>query len=76
MRQFNNQSSAVSTAPARPFSGLGFAMESVSAAAQEMTVVYFRQDDGGDVFSVMPTLVAQPSGYLLLVALGREIRGR
>ncbi len=76
MRKFNNHSSTVSTAPVLPFSGLGFAMEPASAAAQEMTAVYFRHDDEGDVFSAMPELVVQPSGYLLLVALGREIRGR
>lgn len=60
---------------AMPFAGLGFDMETVSFAADAMSVT--RQ-----VVAVPATvssgaeMVAQPSGYSLLVSLGREIRGR
>lgn len=75
MRNFNNQQSAAHKAKAMPFSGLGFAVDAVRAVAQTMTVAHNRA--GSEMsWAPMPDDVAQPSGYSLLVALGREIRGR
>lgn len=73
MRFFNNQHEA---AGAMPFDGLGLAMDCVRTAAQMMTPVY--HDRAGSERSCLPVadVVWQPSGYALLVALGREIRGR
>lgn len=74
MRKFNKHTNAASMT-AQPFGGLGFAMETVSLAAEAMTVTRLT----GIVSMSMPSVVevvAQPSGYSLLVALGREIRGR
>ncbi len=76
MRRFNNHKSAASTTPTLPFTGMGFVMESVRAAAQEMTVIPSHHDDETRIFQPVPECVTQPSGYSLLVALGREIRGR
>ncbi len=59
-----------------PFAGLGFDVDTVQIAAQMMTPRYSSR--AVDTGVSMPVLdyVAQPSGYSLLVALGREIRGR
>lgn len=75
MRFLKHQTSAAMT-KAMPFAGLGFDMDTVQVAARMMTHTY----DGHavDTGVSMPAVdrVAQPSGYSLLVALGREIRGR
>lgn len=65
-------------APAQPmpFDGLGFAMDTVRKAARVMTLRPHRHTGGADVVPANPVFVPQPSGYLLLVTLGREIRGR
>lgn len=59
-----------------PFAGLGIAMDAVQAVAQTMTIVRNHQTRCEDVGMYVPDPVVQPSGYSLLVALGREIRGR
>jgi len=71
-----NQTSAAHKAKTMPFEGLGFAMDTVQAVAQTMTLSPLRRNDYSGVTLPMPDFVAQPSGYSLLVALGREIRGR
>ncbi|MGL1863130.1 MAG: hypothetical protein OCC46_11465 [Pseudodesulfovibrio sp.] len=76
MRFFRNHTSAATTAKAMPFGGLGFAMESVQAVAQVMTLVPHCREDNTGVTLPTPDFVSQPSGYSLLVTLGREIRGR
>ena len=76
MRIFNNHTSAATTAKSMPFNGLGFAMDSVQAVAQVMIPVTHRRDEHLGVTLPTPDFVAQPSGYSLLVTLGREIRGR
>lgn len=58
-----------------PFAGLGFAMEAVQSAAGKMTMVSERRNRE-DVMPPRPVSAKQPSGYTLLVSLGREIRGR
>ena len=76
MRISNNHTAAATTARTMPFQGLGFAMDSVQAAARTMTPVLHSLADCPGVILPAPDFVAQPSGYSLLVALGREIRGR
>ncbi len=75
MRFFKNHSSAASATSQTPFGGLGFAMDSVQAVAQEMTLTPHRES-GSDVTLPTPDYAVQPSGYELLVTLGCEIRGR
>lgn len=74
MRKFNKHTNAASMA-VLPFGGLGFDMETVSLAAKAMTVTRLTGIASVSMPSVVE-MVAQPSGYSLLVALGREIRGR
>lgn len=76
MRIFNNHTSAATKANTLPFNGLGFAMDSVQATAQTMTLIPHSHIDCSGVTLPAPDDTAQPSGYSLLVALGREIRGR
>ncbi len=59
-----------------PFAGLGFDMDTVQIAAQMMTPKYCSLAVDMGVSLPVVDCVAQLSGYSLLVALGREIRGR
>jgi len=72
---YNNQKSAAPKASSMPFSGLGFVMDAVRTVTQTMTVAHHRAGDECS-WVPMPDIVTQLSGYSLLVALGREIRGR
>lgn len=76
MRLINHHSSAAKAAATMPFEGLGFAVDSVQAAAQEMNLTPHCHRDSSGSYLPAPALVMQPSGYELLVSLGREIRGR
>lgn len=74
MRILKTHNMAASMTPL-PFDGLGFAMETVSCAAEGMHITHLT----GMALVLVPSgveTVVQPSGYSLLVALGREIRGR
>jgi len=77
MRLFTNHSAAADAAETMPFTGLGFGAGDVQAAAQLMvpTPPRCHPDSSGTVLPA-PGFVMQPSGYELLVSLGREIRGR
>lgn len=75
MRKINNHNAAAPASP-KPFAGLGFAMETVQVVAQEMSAIYTHCEFECGSFLSMPETVVQPSGYSLLVTLGREIRGR
>ena len=75
MRFSNNRKSAAHEAMTMPFAGLGFATEAVRAVAQTVSVTYDRTGSEW-IWIRRQDTVAQPSGYSLLVALGREIRGR
>lgn len=58
-----------------PFAGLGMDLGSVAAEARTLTLrPLIRPDEGMNV--IMPPLPPRNFGYELLVALGREIRGR
>lgn len=74
MRNRTTHKTAASVSPL-PFDGLGMDMESVSLAAEAMTVTHLT-GIAWTVDSRVGESFAQPSGYSLLVALGREIRGR
>lgn len=76
MRFLNTLQSAVSEAKSIPFAGLGFATETVQAAAQAMTLTSHNHAGSESVILSVPDFVEQPSGYSLLVTLSREIRGR
>jgi hypothetical protein len=75
MRTFNNQTVTAKAGP-MPFDGLGLPMESVRAAAREMRPVIQRHAEDSRVAPPVPAWLRQSGGYSLLVALGREIRGR
>lgn len=66
---------AVPKSQTLPFAGLGFDTGAVQTMAQTMAPNYC---SFGSVEPSLPVLdsVSQPSGYKLLVTLGREIRGR
>jgi len=59
-----------------PFAGLGFAVDDVLKTARALSL--FPHCHGGSSGIPLPPQEhrAQPNGYQLLVALGREIRGR
>ncbi len=76
MRNSINQTAAAETATSHPFDGLGFAMDGVRKAAQAMAPRRHDRARNAGPDLPFPTHVAQPSGYSLLVTLGREIRGR
>ena len=59
-----------------PFGGLGFTASGVRQAAREMTPVVRRHCGGPAMVPAGCPHVAASGGYKLLVALGREIRGR
>lgn len=75
MRFCKHQKSVAATVMPMPFDGLGFAMMAVKGMAKTMTVIH-NQAGCEDGWFAVPDSVWQPSGYSLLVALGREIRGR
>ncbi len=76
MRCMNIHKTATARTENMPFAGLGFAMDDLSAVVQTMTIRYRNQAGCESVGLPTPESVVQPSGYSLLVALGREIRGR
>jgi hypothetical protein len=76
MRNSINQKAAAEMATIHPFAGLGFAMDGVRKAARAMAPMRHRPRGDAGPSLPFPTLVAQPSGYSLLVTLCREIRGR
>ena len=76
MRIVKNHLSAAPAASPMPFTGMGFAVEEVLAAAQGMTLIPHCHGGSPGVALPVPRPAGQPTGYKLLVALGREIRGR
>nr|WP_321512815.1 hypothetical protein [uncultured Pseudodesulfovibrio sp.] len=76
MRFSHNHSSAANATDPTPFGGLGFATDSVHAAAQEMVLTPLCHHDRSGTDLPAPDQIVQPSGYELLVTLGCEIRGR
>ncbi len=76
MRLHIHPKTAVPRLQATPFAGLGFAMDDVEVVAQTMTPVRAVLATVRQVIPATVRDVTQPSGYSLLVALGREIRGR
>ncbi|WP_319581843.1 hypothetical protein [uncultured Pseudodesulfovibrio sp.] len=76
MRMNNQHLPAEAAATPMPFGGLGFAAAGVRHAALEMTPAVHRHHGEPIVFSAGCGPAVQLGGYRLLVALGREIRGR
>jgi len=75
MRDSFNQKAVAGAAALQPFAGLGFDVSGVREATRAMTLR--RPDTDMDRQTPpMPSAVARPSGYSLLVTLCREIRGR
>ncbi|MEF2145968.1 MAG: hypothetical protein V3573_11015 [Desulfovibrionaceae bacterium] len=70
------------TEPARdamhllPFEGLGHALDAVRAVARDMFVIRYCTPEKELSESRCAFAVPHLSGYALLTALGREIRGR
>ncbi|WP_285905843.1 hypothetical protein [Pseudodesulfovibrio pelocollis] len=75
MRDSINQTAAARAAALQPFVGLGFDMTGVCSAARAMVLRRPGMDMDRQT-PPMPSAVARPSGYTLLVTLCREIRGR
>lgn len=75
MRLNTNHLPAPAQAP-MPFAGLGFAVVEVREAARSMTPVPHCHGGSPDVVEAAFGPAVQVGGYKLLVALGREIRGR
>jgi len=71
----NNQKTAATGNQTLPFTGLGFDTDTVQATAQTMVPRFCPHSSAAPCLSSLD-FVPQPSGYKLLVALGREIRGR
>lgn len=76
MRIPNNHKSARTESRTLPFAGLGFDMKRARTAAQVMTIFHYSYSVEVDVILPLAGYSVRPSGYDLLVALGREIRGR
>lgn len=76
MRFNNNPLPAVAATIPKPFAGLGFAVAEVREAARLMIPVTHRHGCVPVVVPVPRRPAVQTGGYKLLVALGREIRGR
>ena len=76
MRLFTNHSAAADAKNPMPFGGLGFDADGVQTAARMMfpTKPRCHPDSSGTVLPAPER--TQPTGYELLVSLGREIRGR
>jgi len=75
MRFCKHHKTVAVTETSMPFDGLGFSMRAVEAMAETMSVVRGQAGREGGRVPVLDG-VWQPCGYSLLVALGREIRGR
>jgi hypothetical protein len=71
----NNQKTAETDSQTLPFTGLGFETDTVQTMAQTMTPCFCPHSSTVPCLSDLDS-VPQPSGYKLLVTLGREIRGR
>lgn len=77
MHNFTNHSTAAIASETMPFGGLGFAVDDVQAAARLMVPAPPRcHFDSSGTVPPAPESITQPTGYDLLVSLGREIRGR
>jgi len=76
MRFINIQQKAAQKAKTMPFAGLGFDMDAVQAVSQNMTTTIHCHAGNERIALPTPDFAQQPSGYSLLVTLGREIRGR
>ena len=77
MRNFTNHSAAATATETMPFGGLGFDADDIRAAARFMAPAPPRcHCDSSGAIPPVPDAIMQPSGYELLVSLGREIRGR
>lgn len=76
MISHNHSSQSAGSTPVRlPFGGLGFSLDTVREAAGSMTIAILPLEYAGNAraaFDEVPGL----SGYGLLTALSREIRGR
>ncbi|WP_207260086.1 hypothetical protein [Desulfovibrio sp. Huiquan2017] len=59
-----------------PFSGLGFAAAEVRLAAETMAPEFHANRAEPDIVKASRGPAVPAGGYKLLVALGREIRGR
>ncbi len=75
MRFSNNHKTAATGNQNLPFAGLGFDTGTVQTAAQAMVPRHCFFCSAEPCLSSLD-FVPQPSGYKLLVTLGREIRGR
>lgn len=75
MRMDNQHLPTGAVVSPQPFSGLGFAAAGVRRAAETMAPV-FRTSCAEPAAVKTAHGPAVPAGYKLLVALGREIRGR
>lgn len=71
----NHHKTAATVNQNLPFAGLGFDTDTVQTAAQVMVTRYCSCSSTEPCLSSLD-FVPQPSGYKLLVTLGREIRGR
>jgi hypothetical protein len=76
MRMNNQHLPAAAAVTPMPFGGLGFTAAEVRQAAREMTPAVHRLIGEPVIFTAGCGPAVQPGGYKLLVALGREIRGR
>ena len=76
MRLNTNPLPAVAATTPMPFAGLGFAAAEVREAAGLMTPVPHCHGGSPGISHAAYGPVVQTGGYKLLVALGREIRGR
>jgi len=72
----NNQKTAATGNQSLPFTGLGFDTGTVQTAAQAMIPRHCSSRSVETCLLSCLDFVPQPSGYKLLVTLGREIRGR
>jgi hypothetical protein len=71
----NHHKTAATVNQNLPFAGLGFETGTVQTAAQAMVFRYCFLSKAEPCLACLD-IVSQPSGYKLLVTLGREIRGR
>ncbi|QJB55677.1 hypothetical protein [Pseudodesulfovibrio sp. zrk46] len=74
--RFKNIQRMAAAKDTMPFAGLGFSMDTVRDAADSMTITYLGFEGWRYIEMPVPGVTRQLSGYSLLVALGREIRGR
>lgn len=76
MRFFTNHSAAPAATDTMPFGGLGFDAGDIQAVARMMTPENPRRHRDNPGIILPPPKCTGPTGYGLLVSLGREIRGR